>query len=73
MTEKSEETLANSYPGVMRGTVVMPENSITVRITQKHKRMEGITQKIYVPATALKELRTRTKEPKQCHEKNPRP
>ncbi|GFT75463.1 hypothetical protein TNCV_4832781 [Trichonephila clavipes] len=69
MTEKSEETSSNSYPGVMRGTGVMLEISITVWITQQHKRMEVITQKIYVPATALKELRTRTKEPKQCHEK----
>ncbi|GFV59167.1 hypothetical protein TNCV_2339081 [Trichonephila clavipes] len=39
---------ANSQTGLVRGTILLPENSITVRITEQHKRMEVITQKIYV-------------------------
>ncbi|GFW36585.1 hypothetical protein TNCV_1955851 [Trichonephila clavipes] len=31
---------ASSQPGLVRGTVVWLENSITVRITEQHKRME---------------------------------
>ncbi|GFW57033.1 hypothetical protein TNCV_3473161 [Trichonephila clavipes] len=32
---------ANSRPGLVRGTVVLLENSITVWITEQHKRMES--------------------------------
>ncbi|GFW90053.1 hypothetical protein TNCV_3485051 [Trichonephila clavipes] len=40
---------ANSRPGLLRGTLVLLENSITVRITEQHKWMEVITQQLYVP------------------------
>ncbi|GFW74288.1 hypothetical protein TNCV_2524911 [Trichonephila clavipes] len=36
-------------PGLVRGTVVLLENSITVQITEQHKRMLVITQQLYVP------------------------
>ncbi|GFW23195.1 hypothetical protein TNCV_3802951 [Trichonephila clavipes] len=52
MTEKSEECsskAASSQPGHVRSAVVLLENSITVRITEQHKRMEVITQQLYVP------------------------
>ncbi|GFV14462.1 hypothetical protein TNCV_165891 [Trichonephila clavipes] len=39
----------------MRGTVVLLENSITVRITEQHKLMEVITQQLYV-RIALREI-----------------
>ncbi|GFT97131.1 hypothetical protein TNCV_3857971 [Trichonephila clavipes] len=39
----------SSKPRLVRGTVVLLENSITVRITEQHKRMEVITQQLYVP------------------------
>ncbi|GFY07825.1 HTH_Tnp_Tc3_2 domain-containing protein [Trichonephila clavipes] len=40
---------ASSRPGLVRGTVVLLENSITVRITEQHKRMVAIPQQLYVP------------------------
>ncbi|GFX65989.1 hypothetical protein TNCV_14101 [Trichonephila clavipes] len=40
---------ASGQPGLVKGTVVLLENSITVRITEQHKRMEVITQQLYVP------------------------
>ncbi|GFV04106.1 hypothetical protein TNCV_917271 [Trichonephila clavipes] len=35
-------------PGLVRGTVALMENSIAVRIIERHKRMEMITQQLYV-------------------------
>ncbi|GFU41290.1 hypothetical protein TNCV_3011161 [Trichonephila clavipes] len=40
---------AISQPGLMRGTVVLLESSVTVRIIERHKRMEVIPQQLYVP------------------------
>ncbi|GFT75722.1 hypothetical protein TNCV_3125221 [Trichonephila clavipes] len=37
-----------SQPGLVRGTVALLENSLTVRKKEQHKRMEVITQKLYV-------------------------
>ncbi|GFT67267.1 hypothetical protein TNCV_2359471 [Trichonephila clavipes] len=51
MTEKSEECSSNQ-PVANRdllGTVVLLEASITVRITEHHKRMEVVPQQLYVP------------------------
>ncbi|GFY16874.1 hypothetical protein TNCV_3689321 [Trichonephila clavipes] len=39
----------NSQPELMRGAVVLLENSITVRISGQRKRMEVITQQLYIP------------------------
>ncbi|GFU99780.1 hypothetical protein TNCV_506011 [Trichonephila clavipes] len=39
---------ASSQPGLVRGTVVLVENSITVWIAEQHKRVEVITQQLYV-------------------------
>ncbi|GFV89118.1 uncharacterized protein TNCV_4913171 [Trichonephila clavipes] len=38
----------SSQPGLVRGTAVLLENSITVRITEQNKRIERIAQQIYV-------------------------
>ncbi|GFW16938.1 hypothetical protein TNCV_2760661 [Trichonephila clavipes] len=40
---------ASSQTGLVRGRVVMLENSITVLITEQHKRMELIIQQLYAP------------------------
>ncbi|GFW23739.1 hypothetical protein TNCV_2032821 [Trichonephila clavipes] len=40
---------ASNQPGLVKGTVVLQENSITVRITEQYKRMEVITQQFYLP------------------------
>ncbi|GFT92930.1 hypothetical protein TNCV_740801 [Trichonephila clavipes] len=40
---------SSSQPRLVRSTVVLLENSITVRITEEYKRMEVITQQLYVP------------------------
>ncbi|GFW19217.1 hypothetical protein TNCV_255441 [Trichonephila clavipes] len=40
---------ASSQPELVRGTVDLLENSINMRIKEQHKRMEEITQQIYVP------------------------
>ncbi|GFY19992.1 hypothetical protein TNCV_2146851 [Trichonephila clavipes] len=40
---------ASIQPEFFRGTVVLLENSITVQITEQHKRMDVITQQLYVP------------------------
>ncbi|GFW36850.1 hypothetical protein TNCV_4348911 [Trichonephila clavipes] len=40
---------ASSQPGLVRGTVVLLENSLTVRVTEQQKRMEMITQQHYLP------------------------
>ncbi|GFV40359.1 hypothetical protein TNCV_4092231 [Trichonephila clavipes] len=39
---------ASSQTGLMRGTDVLLENSITVRITEQHKRIEVISQQLNV-------------------------
>ncbi|GFW35228.1 hypothetical protein TNCV_1695431 [Trichonephila clavipes] len=39
----------SSQPELARGTVVLLENSITMRVTEQHKRMEVITQQLEVP------------------------
>ncbi|GFX74259.1 hypothetical protein TNCV_838131 [Trichonephila clavipes] len=39
---------ASCQPGLVRGTVIFLENSITVWIVEQHKRMEVITQQLYV-------------------------
>ncbi|GFW92200.1 transposable element Tcb1 transposase [Trichonephila clavipes] len=40
---------ACNQPGLVRGTAVLLENSITVRITEQHKRVEVIIYQLYVP------------------------
>ncbi|GFT40245.1 uncharacterized protein TNCV_627491 [Trichonephila clavipes] len=40
---------ASSQPGLVRGTIVLLETSITVWITEQQKGMEVITQQLYVP------------------------
>ncbi|GFT63766.1 hypothetical protein TNCV_423831 [Trichonephila clavipes] len=40
---------ASSQPGLERGTVVLQENSITMRIIGEHKWMKVITQQLSVP------------------------
>ncbi|GFT69661.1 hypothetical protein TNCV_1298701 [Trichonephila clavipes] len=40
---------ASSQLVLVTGTDVLLKNSITVRITEHHKRMEVITQQLYVP------------------------
>ncbi|GFU05475.1 hypothetical protein TNCV_3291171 [Trichonephila clavipes] len=60
---------ASSQPGLVRGTVVLLENSITAHITGEHKWMEVITQQLSVPNCM--EFGTRTEDHKQCHEKTP--
>ncbi|GFT38941.1 hypothetical protein TNCV_388071 [Trichonephila clavipes] len=40
---------ASSHPGLVRGTVVLLENSITLRITEQHKRMEVVFQQLFAP------------------------
>ncbi|GFS98445.1 hypothetical protein TNCV_3478401 [Trichonephila clavipes] len=62
---------ASSQPGLLRRTVILLENSITVRITEQNKRMEVITQTLSVPNCM--EIGTSTEDHKQCHEKHPRP
>ncbi|GFV26219.1 hypothetical protein TNCV_3150191 [Trichonephila clavipes] len=50
--KSSEECSSNQSavkPGLVRGTVVLLENSITVRITEQHERMEMVTQQFYEP------------------------
>ncbi|GFW34749.1 hypothetical protein TNCV_953771 [Trichonephila clavipes] len=59
---------ASSQPGLERGTVVLQENSITVRIIGEHKRMKVITQQLSVPNCM--EIGTRTEDHKQCPAKN---
>ncbi|GFW25463.1 hypothetical protein TNCV_3721911 [Trichonephila clavipes] len=39
---------ANSQPGLARGIVVLQETSTTVRIAEKLKQIELITQQLYV-------------------------
>ncbi|GFW56570.1 hypothetical protein TNCV_1862801 [Trichonephila clavipes] len=39
---------ASSQPGLVRDTVVLLENSITVWIIEQHERMKVITHQIYV-------------------------
>ncbi|GFV98622.1 jerky-like protein [Trichonephila clavipes] len=39
--------LASSQPGLVRGAVVLLENSITVRITEQHKRMECNAEQLF--------------------------
>ncbi|GFU55132.1 hypothetical protein TNCV_426371 [Trichonephila clavipes] len=56
---------ASSQEGLVRGTVVFLENSITVLIIEQHKWMEVITQQ------RMMMVGTCTKDPKQCHEKTP--
>ncbi|GFU20427.1 hypothetical protein TNCV_2521921 [Trichonephila clavipes] len=48
---------ASSQPGLVKGTVVLLENSITLRITEQHKRIDK--------RIALRKV------VKQCHEKTP--
>ncbi|GFU88529.1 hypothetical protein TNCV_4442061 [Trichonephila clavipes] len=40
---------ANCQPGLVRGTVVLLENSITMRITEQSERMEVIPQQLNIP------------------------
>ncbi|GFV49599.1 hypothetical protein TNCV_2814571 [Trichonephila clavipes] len=40
---------ASNEPGLVRGTVVLLENSLTMRTTEQNKRMEVFTQQLYVP------------------------
>ena len=40
---------ASIRSGLMRDTVVLLENFITVPITKQHKRMEVIIEQLYVP------------------------
>ncbi|GFT01716.1 hypothetical protein TNCV_4205311 [Trichonephila clavipes] len=61
---------ASSQLGLVRGTVVLLENSITVRITEQHKRKEVIPSSSTYRIT-LREVGTPTKDRKQCHEKAP--
>ncbi|GFU47516.1 hypothetical protein TNCV_2000201 [Trichonephila clavipes] len=41
VTEKSDMLIkpAFTYPGLARGTIILLGNSITVRITEQHKRI----------------------------------
>ncbi|GFU28953.1 integrase catalytic domain-containing protein [Trichonephila clavipes] len=40
---------SSSQPGLVRGTVVLLQNYITVRVSEQHKRMEVITLQLHVP------------------------
>ncbi|GFU13792.1 hypothetical protein TNCV_939991 [Trichonephila clavipes] len=59
--------LVSGQPGLVRGTVVLLENSFIVQITEQHKRMEVITQQLYVPNCI--EGGWYIHQRKQCHEK----
>ncbi|GFX72114.1 hypothetical protein TNCV_3050371 [Trichonephila clavipes] len=39
----------SSHPGLVRGTIVLLGNAITVQITEQHKRMKVVTHQLYVP------------------------
>ncbi|GFV95742.1 hypothetical protein TNCV_1727921 [Trichonephila clavipes] len=49
MTHISQMNSHSTRPGLVRGTVVLLENFITVRITEQHKWMEVINQQFHVP------------------------
>ncbi|GFU93492.1 uncharacterized protein TNCV_2200701 [Trichonephila clavipes] len=40
---------ASSQQGLVRGTVFLLENSITLQKTEQHKQMEVINQQLYIP------------------------
>ncbi|GFY30601.1 hypothetical protein TNCV_3117631 [Trichonephila clavipes] len=49
MSRLKHPPIASSKPGLVRGTVVLLENSITVWITKQNKRMEVNTKQLYEP------------------------